>query len=172
MSLAHDYRREAIERRNRMRQAGLQRRVDELTLKLVKNEPIEPPIYEIPNRNKTPDELLNCRPYVRKYPTVNQIVAAVSERFGVSVDDIMSMRRSQEVIYARHACYWLVRETTPLSLLQIARFMDKKDHSTIIHGIEMTEKRIAVRFPVDVADNCLTLREIMKGPQLKPYWGC
>ena len=171
MSLAHDWRREAIERRNRMRMAGLQRRADEVRLKLVKNEPIETPLYEIPNINRTPDELLNCRPYVRKYPTVSEIVAAVSERFGVSVSDIMSMRRSQDVIYARHACYWLVREVTPLSLLQIARFMEKKDHSTIIHGIEMTEKRIATHFPVDVADNCLALRDILKGPQLKPYWG-
>jgi Bacterial dnaA protein helix-turn-helix len=172
MSLAHDWRREAIERRNRMRMAGLQRRADEVRLKLVKNEPIEKPLYEIPNINRTPDELLNCRPYVRKYPTVNEIVAAVSDRFGVSVSDIMSMRRTNEIIFARHACYWLVREVTPLSLLQIARFMDKKDHSTIIHGIEMTEKRIAARFPVDVADNCLSLRDTLNGPQMKPYWGC
>ncbi len=172
MSLAHDFRREAIERRNRMRMAGMQRRVEELTIKLVKTEPVEKPLYEIPNINRTPDELLNCRPYVRKYPTVNEIVAAVSDRFGVSVSDIMSMRRSQDVIYARHACYWLVREVTPMSLLQIARFMDKKDHSTIIHGIEMTQKRIATRFPIDVADNCLALRDILNGPQLKPYWGC
>ena len=171
MSLAHDYRREAIERRNRMRQAGMQRRVEELTLKLVKTEPVEPSLYELPNRNRTPDELLNCRPYVRKYPTVNEIVAAVSDRFGVSVGDIMSMRRTNEVIYARHACYWLVREVTPLSLLQIARFMEKKDHSTIIHGIEMTTKRVETRFPADVADNCQALRDILKGPQLKPYWG-
>lgn len=171
MSLAHDWRREAIERRNRMRTAGLQRRAAEVRLKLVKTEPVEVPVYELPNWNRTPDELLNCRPYVRKYPTVNQIVAAVSERFGVSVNDIMSMRRTNEIIYARHACYWLVREVTPLSLLQIARFMDKKDHSTIIHGIEMTTKRVETRFPVDVADNCLALRDLMKGPQLKPYWG-
>lgn len=171
MSLAHDYHRQAIERRQRMNAAALQRRASELTIKLVKTEPVTPPTYAIPDRNRIPDELLNCRPYVQKYPPVMELVNAVSVRFGVPVKDILSERRSSEIIHARHACFWLIRQVTPMSLLRIAHFMGKKDHSTVINGVEATEKRIATNFPEEVAQNCLILRDLFNGPTLKPYWG-
>lgn len=159
----------AILRRRRMKMA-------ELITPIRKVQVIEP--VTIPTHmaikivpNETPDDLLNARRYVRKYPTTAEIIQSTSLRFGIPAHDIMSQRKTNEIIFARHAVYWLCRECTPMSLLQIGFALGKRDHTTIIHGIKKTEERIATRCPEDVARFCLILRDQLQGPQPAPFWG-
>ncbi len=78
-------------------------------------------------------------------------IAAICEEIlkdfsGTSWDDIVSERRTREVIVPRHLCYLAVcAERTDLPIAQIARAF-KRDHSTILHLLKkhgMTRKDTA-----------------------------
>lgn len=123
--------------------------------------------------NQVPDELLNASNYNRKYPTVSEIMSRVSQEFNISINDILSERRSHDIIFARHAVFWLCRECTPLSLLQIGSLTGKRDHTTILNGINKTKERINQSMEIDEfsTEKCLRLRDKLSVPPPKPYWG-
>lgn len=74
-------------------------------------------------------------------PNVRQIVKAVSEREGITVDDIMSDRRNAPIVHARHLAMYLSRYFTMLSTTQIGRLIGGRDHTTVIHGVRQTAAR-------------------------------
>lgn len=164
MSLANDYMKAAIERRQRMKLAGMQRLMAER-----KAIPPKPVVVKPPPPNQVPDELMNARKYVRKYPLVSEIMALVAHEFRIPVHDILSERRTNDIIFARHAVFWLCRECTPLSLLQIGSLTGNRDHTTVLNGIQKTRQRIEQRHYI--AEKCLRLRDELSGPTPAPYWG-
>ncbi len=90
-------------------------------------------------------------------PQVRQIVKIVSEYSGISVDDILSDRHNHPIVKARHVACYLARHFTLLSTTQIGRYLGGRDHSTIIHGIRKTGKRME-RDPyiIELVRNCET----------------
>ncbi len=71
-----------------------------------------------------------------------QILTEVAAKHGVSVMAMISHRRPTVLARARHECWWRAREETAFSLPQIGRAYNR-DHTSIIHGIRMHEKRMA-----------------------------
>jgi chromosomal replication initiator protein len=61
------------------------------------------------------------------------IVAKVSERFGVSVEELKSKNKQRRIADARQVCMYLVREMTDLSLPRIGEIFNR-DHTTVLHG--------------------------------------
>lgn len=165
MSLAHDYRREAIERRNRMKQAGLQR----LAVERKKIEPvIWPPVYiEAVPANQVPDELRKARSY--KFPSITDIKELVCEYFNVTEIELLSKRRGKDIITARHTTYWLCKQATPHSFPQIGRFLGGYDHTTVLHGYRRINERIEAEEAV--AHDCQYLLGELIGVKPQPYWG-
>jgi chromosomal replication initiator protein len=74
--------------------------------------------------------------------TVGRIKSLVSELFSVSLDDLESSNRSERVSSARQVAMTLTREFTSMSLPAIAGAFGRKDHSTVIHGINRIESRV------------------------------
>lgn len=72
---------------------------------------------------------------VRKI-TPQLIIDIVAEHFGISPEDIVSKRRNSEFVLPRQICMYLCRHLTSESLQSIAKTLGKKDHTTIIHGID------------------------------------
>jgi hypothetical protein len=70
------------------------------------------------------------------------IAQEVCAKHGVSFNDIMSPRRNREVVTARQEAFWRCRKETTLTLPQIGRFLGGKDHTTVLWGIKMYEKRL------------------------------
>lgn len=68
--------------------------------------------------------------------TPQLIVEIVAEHFGISPEDIVSKRRNSEFVLPRQICMYLCRHLTSESLQSIAKTLGKKDHTTIIHGID------------------------------------
>ncbi|MDH4103377.1 MAG: chromosomal replication initiator protein DnaA [Thermoleophilia bacterium] len=66
--------------------------------------------------------------------TISRIQEAVSQRFGVTLDELVSPRRSQAVAYPRHVAMYLSRELTDSSLPKIGREFGGRDHTTVIHA--------------------------------------
>jgi chromosomal replication initiator protein len=66
--------------------------------------------------------------------TITRIQEAVSQRFGVTLDELVSPRRSQAVAYPRQVAMYLSRELTDASLPMIGREFGGRDHTTVIHA--------------------------------------
>jgi chromosomal replication initiator protein len=66
--------------------------------------------------------------------TIPRIQQAVSERFGVTLEELVSPRRSQAVAYPRQVAMYLARELTDSSLPKIGKEFGGRDHTTVIHA--------------------------------------
>lgn len=80
-------------------------------------------------------------PNKKKEITPSFIIEVVAEHFGVSPTDIASKKRMAELVQPRQVVMYFCRELTSNSLQNIAKAIGKKDHTTVLHGIEkITEK--------------------------------
>jgi len=69
--------------------------------------------------------------------TPELILKVVCEHYGISPQAVLSNKRTKDVSNARHIVMYLIREYIPdLSLNNIADFLGKKDHTTIMHGVD------------------------------------
>jgi chromosomal replication initiator protein len=69
-----------------------------------------------------------------------QVQEAVATRLELSVDDLLSPRRTARVARARQLAMYLTRELTDLSLPAIARAFNRRDHTTVLHAIRRVER--------------------------------
>jgi chromosomal replication initiator protein len=74
--------------------------------------------------------------------TIQQIQEEVSERFGLSVGELVSPRRSQAVSYPRHVAMYLSRELTDASLPKIGKEFGGRDHTTVMHATSKITRMI------------------------------
>ncbi len=80
-------------------------------------------------------------PNKKKEITPSLIIEVVAEHFGISPEDIASRKRTAELVQPRQIVMYLCRQLTESSLQNIAKTIGKKDHTTVLHGIEkITEK--------------------------------
>jgi chromosomal replication initiator protein len=67
-------------------------------------------------------------------PTVNRILARVSELFRVPASLLVSNRRTRSVLLPRQVSMYLTRRLTDLSLQEIGKCFGRRDHSTVLHA--------------------------------------
>ena len=68
--------------------------------------------------------------------TAQLILEVVSEHFGITVDQIMSKSRSNDVAKPRQIAMYLCKQLTELTHDSIGQLLGGRDHSTVIHGIK------------------------------------
>lgn len=73
-------------------------------------------------------------------PTI--IINVVAEHFGVRPEDITSKRRNAEYVLPRQVVMYLCRTLMDISLINIAKILNKNDHTTIKHGVEKIEEEL------------------------------
>ncbi|MDR1048973.1 MAG: chromosomal replication initiator protein DnaA [Synergistaceae bacterium] len=70
-----------------------------------------------------------------KAPTsVSAIQNTVAETFEIGVEELTSSKRTAEITQARHIAMYLCRELTDMSLIDVAKAFQRKDHTTVIHA--------------------------------------
>jgi hypothetical protein len=80
---------------------------------------------------------------------VREIIVAVARRYAVTPADILGPSSSRREAHPRQACYWTIYQLrTPLgerrySTPQIARLLNRTDHTTVLAGIKAHTKRLA-----------------------------
>jgi len=75
--------------------------------------------------------------------TISRIQEAVSDRFGLSITELCSQRRSQAVAYPRQVAMYLSRELTDASLPKIGKEFGGRDHTTVIHATSKITRLIS-----------------------------
>ena len=66
--------------------------------------------------------------------TIARIQEMVSDRFGISLEELKSPRRSQDIVYPRQVAMYLSRELTDASLPKIGKEFGGRDHTTVMHA--------------------------------------
>jgi chromosomal replication initiator protein len=66
--------------------------------------------------------------------SIRRIQETVSERFEISLEELTSDRRSQNIVYPRQVAMYLSRELTDASLPKIGKEFGGRDHTTVMHA--------------------------------------
>ena len=74
--------------------------------------------------------------------TPDLIIKVVAEYFFVSISDLLSSKRSQDIVYPRQIVMYLCRTMTDVSLGVIGKKLGKRDHTTVMHGYDKIQKLI------------------------------
>jgi hypothetical protein len=74
------------------------------------------------------------------------ILNEVSRLTGISVTQIIGRSRITEIKNARHGAVWLLFNHSPLTLSKIGEHLGGRDHSTIIHSIDVVNDCLSLTF--------------------------
>ena len=98
-----------------------------------KNEPITVSIAE-----EALKDLIS--PDAKKEITPSMIAEIVASHYHITMDDLISKKKNKEIAYPRQITMYLCRKLTDAPLQTVGNMLGKRDHSTVIHGIEKIEK--------------------------------
>ena len=73
---------------------------------------------------------------------IADVMSVVAEYHDITVDQLKSKRRTQDLARARQIAMYLAREMTGASLNQIGRAFGGRDHSTVSHACQKIQKDI------------------------------
>jgi len=74
--------------------------------------------------------------------TIERIQEIISDRFGLSLEELCGDRRSQNIVYPRQVAMYLSRELTDSSLPKIGKQFGGRDHTTVIHATSKIARMI------------------------------
>ena len=74
--------------------------------------------------------------------TIERIQEIISDRFGLSLDELCGDKRSQNIVYPRQVAMYLSRELTDSSLPKIGKQFGGRDHTTVIHATSKIARMI------------------------------
>ena len=79
-------------------------------------------------------------PDSRREITPELIIDIVAEHFNIKSEDILSQKRSADIVYPRQIAMYLCRSMTDVPYETIGNYMGKRDHSTIKYGVDKIAK--------------------------------
>ncbi|MBO4926681.1 MAG: chromosomal replication initiator protein DnaA [Clostridiales bacterium] len=74
--------------------------------------------------------------------TPELIVEVVARAFNITVSDIMSNKRSKDILVPRQICMYICRSELNMTFPKIGEFFGGKDHTTILHACNKIEKSL------------------------------
>jgi chromosomal replication initiator protein len=82
------------------------------------------------------------RPRDNKRVRIEDILKIVSRHFKVARNDLLSSRRSRDVVRPRQIAMYLAKSLTSRSLPEIGRRFGGRDHTTVLHSVRKVEQMI------------------------------
>ncbi|MEC9293341.1 MAG: helix-turn-helix domain-containing protein [Chloroflexota bacterium] len=76
--------------------------------------------------------------------SIDQVLSAVSEYTGVSVDRITGKRRDQATAEARRIAMYMLREDAHLTSIRIGEAIGGRDHSTVLYAHKRFEQLMKI----------------------------
>lgn len=89
-------------------------------------------------------------PDMKRPITIDYILEIVADHFEITINDILSKKRNNNIAYPRHICMYLCRDLTGSSLTEIGNKIGARDHSTVIHSIDFIEDKLNASDPETV----------------------
>ena len=89
----------------------------------------------------------------KKTLTPEKIKSAVAEYYGITTEDLDSSKRSRNISYPRHIAVFLIRKEIGLSYPAIGKLFGGKDHTSMMHSVEVIEEEIKYSKELKLAFN-------------------
>ena len=98
--------------------------------------------------------------------SIDQVLSAVSEHTGISIDRIVGKRRDQATAEARRIAMYMLREDAHLTSTRIGQAIGGKDHSTVLYA----QKRFEQLMKIDSSkrDHLAAIRNILNRSRRVP----
>ena len=74
---------------------------------------------------------------------MDDITGVVVDFFGVRMPDMQGKKRNKSITWPRQVAMYLARHHTRYSLKEIGGFFGGRDHTTVMHGVGVVQKRMA-----------------------------
>ena len=91
--------------------------------------------------------LLNHQPNPLK-PQLVDICRVTAKYFGISIRDLKGRSRQRGIVFARHVFMYLAHDVFEHSLQKVGVFLCR-DHSTVLHGCQVLQKKMAVEREIE-----------------------
>ena len=101
-------------------------------------------LHEKPIDISTAQEVLGM--YIQKSQVkVNpkNVLQKTAEYYEISLNDIMGVKRTREIVVPRQVAMFIMREELSMSFPRIAKSLGGKDHTTIMHGVNKIKTQVA-----------------------------
>ena len=80
----------------------------------------------------------------KRQVTPEKIAKAVSEYYGVGMEQLRGQKRDRAIVTPRQIAMFLMREETDVSLLRIGAELGGRDHSTVLHACDKINREASV----------------------------
>lgn len=88
------------------------------------------------------DLITERKPRDVEAPKVDRIQQVVANYFGISKLDMISERRTRNIVRPRQIAMYLCKTLTRQSFPEIGRRFGGRDHTTVMHGVQKIENRL------------------------------
>ncbi len=78
-------------------------------------------------------------PGILSEQTMEEIAAIISDRLGVTLDQMKSKNRKRQIVEARQISMYFMYRSKIYSLKSIGDFFGGKDHTTVLHSIKQVK---------------------------------
>ena len=75
-------------------------------------------------------------------PTSDVIIEEVCKFYNIDSEALRGQSRTKDTAQARQIAMYQIRRLTNMSLKEIGREFDNRDHTTVLHSIDRIEKQI------------------------------
>ena len=76
-------------------------------------------------------------------PTPESILENVSKYYHIDIPVICGQQRNQTAVTPRQIAMYLIRSMTNLTVVEIGKIFDDRDHATVLYSIKQAEKKLA-----------------------------
>ncbi|PJB52094.1 chromosomal replication initiator protein DnaA, partial [Candidatus Berkelbacteria bacterium CG_4_9_14_3_um_filter_33_5] len=77
-----------------------------------------------------------------KGETPEKLIEVVSLYYGITKDELISKRRTHNLVLPRQICMFILKKRTKMSYPKIGAILGGKDHTTIMHGEKLIAKKV------------------------------
>ena len=88
-----------------------------------------------------------------------KIIDSVCSFYSIKKEEIKKESRERRLSHPRQVCMYLLKKHTDLNYNEIASLLNRKDHTTILHGIDKIEKDLEEK--EETKDQISSLKEII-----------
>ncbi len=81
----------------------------------------------------------------REQIKVPKVLKEVGKSFSVTVKDMKGPRRTKEVALARQVAMYILREEFNYKLEQVASYLNRNDHTTVLHAIDKVKSKMMIQ---------------------------
>lgn len=94
--------------------------------------------------------------------TSEKIIRIICHRHGITKTALLGPGRQRHLVEARHEAFYLIRSLLGRSYPEIGRRMGRKDHTTVLHGVQRIMNRVCLVAP-ERLERAVALRLLYEG---------